>query len=306
LPEHLALEVRSEMLRFLPEGLSQEERGKMLDDLLKEFIEARQSFADAKILREGPSREQVLAALVEMKGRVDRVIEGLEALDDVSVQALMISNHRVQENNVAHSSSSWAALMIRNHRVQEKGTRRDLADHFQAVWDLQKDIDHALVQFKRPNPDDRRWPNWTGLDWLEAHLRPHPDDRRWPNWLRIAPVMKSSVIFSKGDPLRNILFCLAQGIELVTARGSDQGTVPTANWSPIDDAVQGSFVPVAELLVRALALDGADRFDGDPARVAREALRDYRSWKVEHEEMVRQGCEEEARRQVDEEARLYG
>jgi len=262
LPEQLASEVRSEMQRFLPEGLSQEEREKMLDDLLRKFIEARQSFADAKILRKGPSREQVLAALVAMKGRVDRVIEGLEALDDVSAHALMLSNHR----------------------VQGKDTRHDLAGHFQAVWDLQKSIDHALVQFQRPNPDDRRW----------------------PNGLRITPVVMSSVISSKGDPLRNTLFSLAQGIELATETVSGKGTVPTANWSPSDDAVQGSFVPVAELLVRALALDEANRFDGGPARVAREALRDYRSWKVEYEEMVQQGYEEEARRQEEEEARLYG
>lgn len=231
----------------------------MLADLLREFLEARQYFADAKILRKGPTREQILATFVEMKGRVDHVIEGLEALDDVSAQALVISNHR----------------------VQGKDTRRGLAGHFQAVWGLQKAIDHALVQFKRPNPDDRMW----------------------PNWLCITPVMMSSAISSKGDPFRRALFFLAQGIEEATKTASGKGTAPTANWSPDDDAVQGSFVPVAELLAEAIALDKSNRLGGTPARVAQTALRDYRSWRVEYEEMVQQGNEEDAARREEEEAR---
>jgi hypothetical protein len=261
LPAHLVDAVRTEMQRFLPAGLSHEEREEMLAKLIGEFLEARQYFEDAKIMSTGPTREQIFAALLDIKGRVDHVITGLESLDDVSAQALEISNQPVP--------------------ARGKDRRRGLAGHFRGVWDLQTAIDHALVQFRRPNPDDRRW----------------------PNWLSIAPVMMSSAISSKGDPFRRALFFLAQGIELATETDTSKGTAPTANWSPDDDAVQGSFVPVAELLAEAIALDKSNRLWGTPARVAQTALRDYRSWRVEYEAMVQQGNEEDAARREEEEAR---
>jgi hypothetical protein len=260
LPAHLVDAVRTEMQRFLPVGLSDEEREAMLAKLLSEFLEARQYFADAKILRNGATREQILAALVDIKGRVDHVITGLESLDDVSAQALEISNQPVP--------------------ARGKDRRRGLAGHFKGVWDLQTAIDHALVQFRSPNPDNRSW----------------------PNWFSIAPVMMSSAISSKGDPFRRALFFLAQGIELATETDSGKGSAPTAYWSPDDDAVRGSFVPVVELLAKAIALDKSNRLGGTPARVAQIALRDFRSWRVEYEEMVQQGNEEDAARREEEKA----
>jgi hypothetical protein len=260
LPADLVDAVRHEMGRFLPAQISGEWREAMLNELLNHFDDARQSFEDAKIMRKGPTREQILAALVEMKARVDHVVEGLKLLDDVSAQALVISNQPVP--------------------AQEKDTRYGLEGHFKDVWGLQQAIEHALVQFKRPNPEDRTW----------------------PNWFAISDVMMSSAISSKGDPFRRALFSLVQGIELATQTSSGNGTLPTANWRGGADIVQGSFVPLAELLAEALALDVSNRFDGTPGRVAREALRDYRAWKGDYEEMVQEGNEEDAKRLAEEEA----
>jgi hypothetical protein len=95
LPVDLVAKVRLKMQRFLPAGLPDERREEMLAELLYHFDDARHSFEYAKIMRKGPTREQILAALVEMKGRVDHVIEGLKLLDDVSAKALVISNQPV-------------------------------------------------------------------------------------------------------------------------------------------------------------------------------------------------------------------